>query len=298
MSNNEIKTNTNTEKDSKFDVTGYLMPTKTFFFVVVEEIGKEGFLVRKIYTDINHPYLEKLKLSYSQKLSETIPEKVGMTPRNFNSTASIADHVLAIDTFTQYTSSSSSFPDGSPRFQGKVTYIDIEKAKKSGARLVTTDEIINSLEEYKKQHPHTKEKVNWLIRKVKNVDKEVLINSKKIPANAIFTPKSYSNANTLIHGARVLTTFGIAFTAYDLSCAINESYKINSFKPIAAETIRQAGGWGSGIIGFKIGAAGGAAIGIETGPGAIITGLIGGIIFGSAGYFGADWIADFIHENK
>jgi hypothetical protein len=36
---------------------------------------------------------------------------------------------------------------------------------------------------------------------------------------------------------------------------------------------------------------------IETGPGAIITGLVGGIVFGAAGYFGADWVADHIDKN-
>ena len=41
----------------------------------------------------------------------------------------------------------------------------------------------------------------------------------------------------------------------------------------------------------------GAGVGIETGPGAIITGLVGGIIFGTAGYFGADWVADHVYEN-
>lgn len=39
------------------------------------------------------------------------------------------------------------------------------------------------------------------------------------------------------------------------------------------------------------------AQGIETGPGAIITGLVGGIVAGAAGYYGADWIADHIYEN-
>ena len=42
---------------------------------------------------------------------------------------------------------------------------------------------------------------------------------------------------------------------------------------------------------------GGAAVGIETGPGVVLTGLIGGVIFGTAGYFGADWVADHIDEN-
>lgn len=297
MSKSEYNTKTNTEKKSTFDIEGYLMPAKTFFFVVVEEIGKDGFLVRKVYASIDNPHLLKKKLSYAQKLSETIPEKVGMTPRNINSTASIADHVLAIDEHTKYVSTSSDFPGGSPRMDGKTVYIDIEKAKKHGAKLITTDEIIFSLEEYIKKYPHTKDKTKWLIRKVRNVDKEVLIKTTRTPPNAIFTPKSYKNSQTIIRGAKVISTFGIAFTAYDLSCAVNESYKINSFKPVTAEVMRQAGGWGAGIAGFKIGAIAGAAIGIETGPGALVTGLVGGILFGSAGYFGADWIADYIYKN-
>ena len=67
--------------------------------------------------------------------------------------------------------------------------------------------------------------------------------------------------------------------------------------PISAEVVRQAGGWGASIAGLKIGAMLGASVGIETGPGVIITGGIGRIIFGAAGYFGADWVADFIYEN-
>lgn len=38
-------------------------------------------------------------------------------------------------------------------------------------------------------------------------------------------------------------------------------------------------------------------MGIETGPGAILTGAVGAVIFGAAGDFGADWIADYIGEN-
>ena len=85
-------------------------------------------------------------------------------------------------------------------------------------------------------------------------------------------------------------------TAYDFEQATEKSFKAKSVKPISAEVIRQAGGWGGAIAGFKIGGLGGAAVGIETGPGAIITRLIGGIIFGSAGYFGADWVADHIDK--
>ena len=144
MSNREIKTTTNTEENSNFDITGYLMPAKSFFFVVVDEIGKDGFLVRKVYITEEDPNLKKLKLPYAQVLSETVPEKVGMTPRNLTSPASVSDHVLALDKYTKYVSTSSSFPEGSPRFLGKTIYIDIEQAKKSGVKFISTEEIIIS----------------------------------------------------------------------------------------------------------------------------------------------------------
>ncbi len=51
------------------------------------------------------------------------------------------------------------------------------------------------------------------------------------------------------------------------------------------------------LAGGKIGLVAGALVGIETGPGAIVTGAIGAIIFGIAGYWGADWIADHISPN-
>jgi hypothetical protein len=56
--------------------------------------------------------------------------------------------------------------------------------------------------------------------------------------------------------------------------------------------IRQVGGWGGTIAGAKISGVVGAAFGIETGPGAILTGAGGAIVFGVAGYFGADWVAN------
>jgi hypothetical protein len=45
---------------------------------------------------------------------------------------------------------------------------------------------------------------------------------------------------------------------------------------------------------MKLGAAGGALVGIETGQGAIVTGLIGSAVGGFAGYYGFDWVADHI----
>jgi hypothetical protein len=90
---------------------------------------------------------------------------------------------------------------------------------------------------------------------------------------------------------------GVVMTAKDVYQAGQRSLEQGSAKPLAAEGIRQVGGWGGGIAGAKIGFGVGALLGIETGPGAIVTGAIGAVIFGAAGYFGADWIADKISPN-
>ncbi len=86
------------------------------------------------------------------------------------------------------------------------------------------------------------------------------------------------------------------FSVYDLSLATKESIDQQTVKPVAAETIRQVGGWGSSWAGVQIGTSTGALFGIETGPGAVLTAAAGGLIFGVAGYLGANWIADYIHN--
>lgn len=96
---------------------------------------------------------------------------------------------------------------------------------------------------------------------------------------------------------RIVQFVGIAFTVHDVGTATMKSVEQRSVKPITAETIRQIGGWSGAIAGIKVGGMTGAAVGIETGPGAILTGAVGALIFGTAGYFGADWIADFIDPN-
>ncbi|HBZ3563707.1 TPA: glycine zipper family protein, partial [Klebsiella pneumoniae] len=132
---------------------------------------------------------------------------------------------------------------------------------------------------------------------VKDIDKEVLLHGEKIPASAVFTPETLKYTKFFTRAARVVQVTGIVFTAYDLEQASEKSLKNGSVKPITAEVIRQAGGWGMAVAGAKIGTVAGAAVGIETGPGVVLTGLIGGVIFGTAGYFGADWVADHIDEN-
>lgn len=292
----EQSTLTNETSNSTYDVNGPLMPARAFFFIIVDEPGKDGFLVRKIYASQSNPYLSKMNLSPLRLLSETDPERYGLLPKDYNSPTGIAEHVMG-NNKSPYVSTSSIFPDGSPRFDGEAIYIDTDKALTSGAELVTTDEILKALEEYKTNNPHLAKRIDKISAYVRDIDKEILIKGEKIPAKAIFTPESLNLVKNFSKVGRVVQVVGIAFTAYDLEQATEKSVETGSIKPISAEVMRQAGGWGGFVAGAKIGSVAGAAVGIETGPGAFLTGLVGGIIFGSAGYYGADWVADYIDEN-
>lgn len=287
---------TNDQPYSHYDVLGPLMPARAFFFVIVDEPGKDGFLVRKIYASNYDPYLSKMDLSDAKVLSETNPERYGLVPKSYSAPYTVAEHVMG-DNVSSYISTSSAFPEGSPRFEGKTIIVDIDKAVKSGAKLISTEAILKCLEDYKKQNPHLKKRIDRISNYVEDIDKEVLLHGKKIPASAIFTPETLKYTKYFTRGARVVQVTGIVFTAYDLEQATEKSIKNSSVQPITAEVIRQAGGWGAAMVGAKVGTAAGALVGVETGPGVILTGLVGGIIFGTAGYFGADWVADYIDEN-
>ncbi len=156
MTEFSCKVPTNKQAGSVSNVPGYSMPANIHLFVVVDEIGKDGFLVRKIYSSPDNPHLVAKNLPEFQIKHEVWPEKFGMRPVAPNSTATVAEHVYSSRKYpSSYLSTSSEFPNGSPRFDGKTVYIDIEKAKAAGAKLVTTEEILKSLEEYKKSHQKT-----------------------------------------------------------------------------------------------------------------------------------------------
>jgi phage tail tape-measure protein len=210
--------------------------------------------------------------------------------------------------------------------------MNIDKIVKAGGRIITTKELVTELQKHVAKNPSSAVQVNRLISAITQVEGEVLIegrtpegsarrlsashnsyvkaseklwerfNAKQVTraeleAGLTKLEGSYKSTRTVGRVGRVFMVAGIAFTVVDLANASNRSIEQSSFKPIAAETIRQTGGWTGAIAGAKIGALAGAALGIETGPGAIITGAVGAVIFGAAGYFSADWIADFIDEN-
>lgn len=246
----EQSTLTNDKPHSHYDVLGPLMPARAFFFVIVDEPGKDGFLVRKIYASNTDPYLSKMDLSDLKVLSETNPERYGLMPKNYSAPFTVAEHVMG-DNISSYISTSSAFPEGSPRFEGKTIIVDIDKAVRSGAKLISTEEILKSLDDYRNQNPHLKKKIERISNYVRDIDKEVLLHGEKIPASAIFTPETLKYAKYFTRGARVIQVTGIIFTAYDLEQATEKSIKNGSVKPITAEVIRQAGGWGGLLLVLK-----------------------------------------------
>jgi len=290
------KAPTNDKKGSQYDVLGHLMPARMFIFVVVDEPGADGFLVRRVYSSIEDPYLLEMNLSPVQNLREVYPEKYGLWGRGTDSSASVAEHVLAYDKITSYASTSSLYPGGTDRMRGKTVYVDIAKAKRAGAKLVSTEEIAAAIDEYAKTlNSEARRKANYIKKKVLEIDKEVLVQPRpSVPAEGVFSQKGLAISLGIVKYARVVQVIGIGFTAYDLGVAADESYKTKSVRPMEKEMVRQIGGWGGAVVGAKMGAAAGALVGLETGPGTIITGAIGGIIFGAIGYFGGSAVADQI----
>jgi hypothetical protein len=292
------QTETNDRKDSQFDVLGHLMPARMFIFVVVDEPGANGFLVRRCYTSIHDEYLEQLNLTPVQKNREVFPEEFGLWGKGPESSASIAEHVMGYEKITRFASTSSQFPDGATRMGGKIVYVDIAKAKRAGAKFVTTDEIRQALMQYATDNPHLKNRIAKITHYAESLDKEILVQpNPKIPPSAIFSKTGLAQAFGVVKYARVVEVFGIGFTAYDLGLAADQSFHAKSVQPIEKEAVRQMGGWGGAIVGARMGLAAGALIGLETGPGTVITGLIGGIVFGAIGYFGGRDVADHMPVN-
>ena len=97
-------------------------------------------------------------------------------------------------------------------------------------------------------------------------------------------------------GGRVFLIVGIVVDTVQLGAAGYESYQTGSPKPIAKAAVRVATGWGAAWAGAKIGMLAGGAAGVETGPGLVLTAIGGGIIGAVGGYFGGNFIADWLFD--
>lgn len=87
-------------------------------------------------------------------------------------------------------------------------------------------------------------------------------------------------------------SIGLAWTAVEMGRAGTVSVRRKSVRPLAVESVAQAGSWAAGAAGFKAGGKLGAIVGLKTGPGMLVTAAVGACIGGLAGYVGAKRVAD------
>ncbi|WP_439890558.1 LysM peptidoglycan-binding domain-containing protein [Ralstonia sp. 25C] len=268
-----------------------IIPGRAYFFVLADEINPaRAKVVRKVMVN---PAMTK---AFAARLNRSIPvvpnpEAFGIHPTAPTSNLPPGRHALGMKP-SPY-SSASSRPFGAPRFSGSSFWIDVAKAKAAGATFHDTHEILADLDRIAAKTRDGNSAANIArIRRLVQADAEVLVRG-SVPANAIKSSTSLA----ITRGLQGVQIIGFAMTAYDMGHATQRALVLHSAKPIAAETIRQTGGWAMAWAGMKLGAAGGAALGFETGPGAIVTGAIGAFVGGTAGYFGFDWIADHIDAN-
>jgi LysM repeat protein len=261
-----------------------LLPGRAFMFVVADEMNP---LTRRAVRKVLLPPKGVTDFAEIARLSH--PEKFGFSPRNPGSPVSLGRHVGGRVDSRFISASERTF--GSPRFEGQKFWINIDKARRAGVVVHESSDIIADLDRVTAKTRNPVQKANFqAIRKLSTTVDHELVFEGKIPAGAIKT----GSMMAITKGAQVVSGVGIVLTAYDLEQAAQRSHDQHSIKPRAAETVRQAGGWGGALAGAELGAMTGVAVGIETGPGALVTGLIGGMIGGIAGFTGANWIASYI----
>lgn len=284
-----------------------------FLFVVFEQLPEigSGKIIRKV---------------------AAIPRDFSLRPTNLLGNLTLAEHALALNPTQSQFLSASTRPFGAPSIKGQPLLLDVAKIQQAGGKIYSIVDVIRDLERFAAQNPASRIQVDRLISTIRDIEGEVLIKGGTPPGSANHPSmahnsyirsaedlwaefrarrmtraqlqqelanleRAYSRARILGRVGRALMVIGIVVTIADVAQAVQSSISQDSFRPLGAEVVRQVGGWGGALAGAEIGFAGGALFGIETGPGAIITGAIGAIIFGAAGYFGADWIADHVSPN-
>ena len=302
------------------------------FFEQLPEIGAATRIIRKVAI-IPKNYAFPSLPGLGPRFAVRVPGVGSLSPRNPIGTVTPAEHMLNFDPAGSPFLSASDRAIASGSIEGVPLLIDVAKIKAAGGQVMSVNELVAELAAYAAKNPARDTMLQKLIWSVSKIEGEVLIRGgvprgaaaritssahlghigsaeglwKNYQAGAITKAelevgledlgRAYSRARVFGRVGRVFTVVGVVFTAYDLEQAGKKSLQEKSYKPIAAEAVRQIGGWGGAAAGAKIGSVLGAACGVETGPGAIVTGAIGAIIFGGLGYFGADLIADQISPN-
>lgn len=269
-----------------------LIPANYYLFILADEYNPlRRKVVRRVI--VNRKLAELAAANYGREVDLfRSPERFGFEPRAPQSTASLGRHAQGIKT-TPYVSASRLQPFGARRFTGRPFWIDETKARAAGVTFHEADDIVKDLHKLlaRTKDAQSAAKIRDVIAKVP-ADREVLLRG-SVPASAIKGPLAMGATR----GLQAVQIVGFAMTAVDMKHAADKSRVTRSMRPIQAETIRQVGGWGMALAGAKAGGALGVFFGIETGPGALAFGAVGSAIGGTAGYFGADWVADLVDEN-
>jgi len=274
-----------------FEHSTSVIPGRAYLFVLADEVNPlRSKVVRKVMVN---PAMAR---TWSNRLGRPVPvmanpERFRLHPSYPHSRLSVGRHAMGMKPSPYSSASSTTF--GPERISGSRFWIDVNKATESGANLRGTDDILTDLERIARKTSRAADLARIEnIKRLVRADAEVAIKG-SVPAAAI----KGGTAMALTRGMQGVQLVGFVMTAVDIGSAVHKSAQQQSVKPITAETIRQAGSWSMAWAGMQLGGLAGAAVGIETGPGAIVTGVVGGFIGGVAGYMGFDWIADRIDEN-
>ena len=268
-----------------------LVPAHSYVFIVADEVNPlSGKAIRRVITS------KALAAEVAKQIGKPVhvfpnPERFGFAASDPAATLSPGRHAQGIKP-SPMQSASRAQPLGARRFAGRPFWIDEAKARQAGVTIHETSEIVADLERIiVRTNPAGQARLREIIRLVK-ADQEVLLHG-TVPARAIKGGLTMG-ATRVLQGVQII---GFVISAVSLEQAAHRSFDQHSVRPLAAETVRQVGGWASAWAGMKLGALGGAALGIETGPGAVLTAAGGGVIGGLAGYFGFGWIADHMEAH-
>jgi hypothetical protein len=295
---------------ASFEMQTPLLPAWLHIFMVADEFNP---FTRKLVRKIAYP---KNAADLSPELVERImhPDKYGLTGIDPSSRVGLGLHVRG-RTDSRFISTSERAL-GADRFPGNRFWIDAAKAEAAGIKLHEAPAISKSLDELSARTKSASGKATIEhIRKLSMVnDREVVLEGGEVPASAI----KGAAATGITRGFQVVEGIGLIISAYDLEQAAKKSYQQHTVVPLAKESVKQGTGWAGGAVGqtagraafswaarwaaaeegAELGGVGGAAIGIETGPGALVSGGVGALVFGTAAFFGAEWATKKLFGGK
>jgi hypothetical protein len=95
-------------------------------------------------------------------------------------------------------------------------------------------------------------------------------------------------------GQRALVMAGLVIDAWQVAKALQRSLAAKSARPVTAQAARSLTTWGAIWAGVELFGTGGALMGIELGPGVVVTSVLGATVGGCVGFFAGNWVAEQI----